>query len=212
MANFNAAFNFEVFLEVVESDQVDTDNVSGGVLADAAAFIDITAANVVPSGSAVEETGFDVITVTPDGGSAQDIVAKTGNTLADIISAGNPYVAKLEGLKDASLSTDTSSEDVVTYSDDSGYNQSVALSKSWSISLAGVTDYNDPGYQIMRLAEKNNVAGSLRVKIGRTTPKGEIVYGYGTLQGFSEAVEAGSIVEYTVEVAGYGPLGLTLAA
>ena len=209
MANFNAAFNFEVFLEVVESDLVDSENVTGGVAADENAFIDITPANVVGTGSSVVEDGFDGIEVTPAGGTAPadtvDVVAKAGNTIT------GAYVAKLEGLTDASLSTDTSSEEVVTYSDDTGYNQSVALSKSWSISLAGVTDYNDAGYQIMRLAEKNNVAGSLRVKIGRTTPKGEIVYGYGTLQGFSESVEAGSIVSYTVECAGYGALGLSLA-
>ncbi len=207
MANFNAAFNFEVFLEVVESDAV-LPNVTGGVSASASAFIDITPANIIPPAADVVEAGLDDIEVTPTGGSAENIVI---TPTSDAASKSGPYVAKLEGLTDASLSTDTSSEEVVTYSDDSGYNQSVALSKSWSFALAGVTDYNDAGYQIMRLAEKNNVAGSLRVKIGRTTPKGEITYGYGTLQGFSESVEAGSIVSYTVEVAGYGALGLTLA-
>lgn len=206
MANFNAAFNFEVFLEVVESDQVDSSAVNGGIEAAPTAFIDISPENIVEATSTVVEDGFDGIDVTPAaGGDTTDVVVKEGNVIS------GAYVAKLEGLTDASLSTDTSSEEVVTYSDDTGYNQSVALSKSWSISLAGVTDYNDAGYQIMRLAEKNNVAGSLRVKIGRTTPKGEVVYGYATLQGFSESVEAGSIVSYTVECAGYGALGLTLA-
>ena len=206
MANFNAAFNFEVFLEVVESDQVDSAAVNGGISATPTAFIDISPENIIEAKATVQEDGFNGIDVTPEtGGDPVDVVVKNGNVIT------GAYVAKLEGLTDASLSTDTSSEEVVTYSDDTGYNQSVALSKSWSISLAGVTDYNDAGYQVMRLAEKNNVAGSLRVKIGRTTPKGEVVYGYATLQGFSESVEAGSIVSYTVECAGYGALGLTLA-
>ena len=206
MANFNAAFNFEVFLEVVESDQVDSAAVNGGIEAAPTAFIDISPENIIEAKATVQEDGFNGIDVTPEaGGDTVDVVVKNGNVIT------GAYVAKLEGLTDASLSTDTSSEEVVTYSDDTGYNQSVALSKSWSISLAGVTDYNDAGYQVMRLAEKNNVAGSLRVKIGRTTPQGEVVYGYATLQGFSESVEAGSIVSYTVECAGYGALGLTLA-
>lgn len=207
MANFNAAFNFEVYLEVVDSDAV-LPNVTGSVAADANAFIDITPANIILPAAAVESSGVDDISVTPVGGAAENIIITPTSGAGD---KTGPYVAKLEGLTDASLSTDTSSEEVVTYSDDSGYNQSVALSKSWSFSLAGVTDYNDAGYKILRLAELNNVSGSLRVKIGRTTPKGEITYGYGTLQGFTESVEAGSIVSFTVECAGYGALGLTLA-
>lgn len=199
MANFTSAFGFEVYIRPVLSAEVDTESVTGGVSADASAFLDITAANVVPltavvtPGATASEIDVDSVDIVP-------------------LTATEPTIGQLVGLTDASLSTDTSSEDVVTYSDDSGYNQSVATSKSWSISLAGVTDYRDPGYQIMRLAEMNNVAGGLRVKIGRTTPAGENIFGYATLQGFSESVEAGTIVSYTVEAAGYGPLGLTLAA
>lgn len=194
MANFTSAFGFKVYFAPVLSADVDTATVTGGVDADASAFIDIT-------------------TVT-----AADAVIAEGATTKEIHVGGSDVVAagatvfKLEGLTDASLSTDTSSEEVVTYSDDSGYSQSVATSKSWSISLSGVTDYNDAGYQAMRLAEKNNVAGGIRVKIGRTTPSGEQVFGYATLQSFSESVEAGSIVNFTIEASGYGPLGLGLAS
>jgi hypothetical protein len=49
------------------------------------------------------------------------------------------------------------------------------------------------------------------VKFGRTTPSGETIYGYGTLQGFKEKSKAGSIVGYSVELTGYGLLGLGLA-
>ncbi len=199
MANFTSAFGFQIYIRPVLSAEVDTDSVTGGISAGAGAFIDITPANIIPL-TAVVAQGATPAEIDVD---SVDIVP---------LSATEPTIGQLVGLTDASLSTDTSSEDVVTYSDDSGYNQSVATSKSWSISLAGVTDYRDPAYQVMRLAEMNNVAGGLRIKIGRVTPAGENIFGYATLQGFSESVEAGTIVSYTVEAAGYGPLGLTLAA
>lgn len=195
MANFSSAFGFKVYFVPVLSTAVDTDTVTGGVGTTGFIALGASDANVVASSAAVAE-GATVSEITVDG---SDVVA----------GAATPF--ELVGLTDASLSTDTSSEEVVTYSDDSGYSQSVATSKSWSIALSGVTDFNDAGYQAMRLAEKNNVAGNLRIKIGRTTPSGEQVYGYATLQSFSESVEAGSIVSYTIEAAGYGPLGLGLA-
>lgn len=196
MANFSSAFNFKVYFVPVLSSNVDTDSVSGGV----------------------GETGFIALGAAEADVVAADAVIAEGVTVSEIHVGGSDVVAggatpfKLEGLTDASLSTDTSSEEIVTYSDESGYSQSVATSKSWSIALSGVTDFNDAGYQAMRLAEKNNVAGNLRVKIGRTTPSGEQVFGYATLQSFSESVEAGSIVSYSVEAVGYGPLGLALAS
>ena len=194
MANFTSAFGFKVYLTPCLSTSVDVNAVTGGVGETGFIALGAADANVVASDAVITEGAVSEINV---GG-------------ADIVAGGVTPV-ELVGLTDASLSTDTSSEEVVTYSDSSGYSQSVATSKSWSISLSGVTDFNDAGYQVMRLAEKNNVAGGIRVKIGRTTPSGEQVYGYATLQGFSESVEAGSIVSYTVEASGYGALGLGLA-
>ena len=197
MANFTSAFGFKVYFVPVLSTSVDTDSVTGGT---------------------AESGGFINLGVADADLTASDAVITEGATPAEILVGGSDCVAsgdtpfELLGLTDASLSTDTSSEEVVTYSDSSGYSQSIATSKSWSISLSGVTDYNDAGYQAMRLAEKNNVAGNLRIKIGRVTPGGEEVFGYATLQSFSESVEAGSIVSYSVEAAGYGPLGLSLAS
>jgi hypothetical protein len=194
MANFSSAFGFKIYLVPCLSTAVSVSSVTGGVGATGFIALGASEANVVATDAVITEGTVAEIKV---GGS--DIVA----------GAATPV--ELLGLTDASLSTDTSSEEVVTYSDDSGYGQSVATSKSWSISLSGVTDFNDAGYQVMRLAEKNNVAGGIRVKIGRTTPAGEQIYGYATLQSFSESVEAGSIVTYTIEAAGYGALGLGLA-
>ena len=202
MANFSSAFGFKVYLVPVTSASVDVSTVTGGV--GSAGFIDNT--TVIATDAVVAEGANDNQVLV-----AGESVTVGSRNVADDADISAEAVFELLGLTDASLSTDTSSEDIVTYSDDSGYSQSVATSKSWSLSLAGVTDFNDAGYQAMRLIEKNNVSGALRVKIGRTTPAGETVYGYGTLQGYSESVEAGSIVTYTVELAGYGPLGLGLA-
>jgi len=56
------------------------------------------------------------------------------------------------------------------------------------------------------------VADSLRVKFARVGPTGttETVYGYGTLTGYTESVEAGSIVSWECTLTGYGPYVLEI--
>jgi hypothetical protein len=126
---------------------------------------------------------------------------------------GTDKPAKLVGLTNASLETDTNTEDVVTYDQTSrGFNLSVPTSKSWSVSLAGVADFKDAGYQIMRLTEQNTVADALRVKFVRVGPTGtdETVYGYGMISGYTESIEAGSIVSWEASLVGYGPYRLSI--
>lgn len=120
---------------------------------------------------------------------------------------GHDKVARLYGLTNAALQTDTKSEDVVTYdSETKGFNLSLPTSKSWSVSLSGVADFKNAGYQIMRLTEQNTVADALRVKFVRFGPTGanETVYGYGTLSGYTEKIEAGKIVTWEAKLQGYG--------
>ena len=120
---------------------------------------------------------------------------------------------KLLGLTAASLETDTGSEDIYTYDDEaSGFNQSVATTKSFSLSLAGVADFSDAGYKILRLTEQNTVADNLRVKFLRVGPTGttESVFGYGTLTGYTESNEVTSIVSWECTLTGYGPYALNL--
>ena len=191
MANFSSAFGFRVFLVPMKSTAV-TNSVDGGIDADASAFIDIT--SITADSAEVTEPSAEEIAV--DG---SDVVA------------GAATVFELLGLTDAALETNTKSEEVVTYGDGGGYAAGIATSKSWKISLEGVTDFNSAAYQMLRLAEKNNVAGGIRVKVGRTTPSGEAVYGYATLKSYKEKSKAGSIVSYSVDCEGYGELGLTLA-
>ena len=65
---------------------------------------------------------------------------------------------------------------------------------------------------MLRLTEANTIADALRVKFLRVGPTGtdEAVYGYGTLSGYTESIEAGSIVSWEATLTGYGPYRLDL--
>jgi hypothetical protein len=196
MANFSAAFGYDCYLLPLAASSVDVSfaGVTTGV--GAGGFIDDTspvAANQkITYANGVFSVGATPVAMSMDG-------------------TDDPF--KLYGLTNASLETDTNSEDVVTYDDTSkGFNQSVATGKSWSISLAGIADFKDAGYQVLRITEQNTVADSLRVKFARVGPTGtvETVYGYGTLSGYTESIEAGSIVSWEAELIGYGPYVIEL--
>ena len=198
MANFSAAFGYDTYLIPLASTSVDLafPGVTAGVAADANAFINTT--NVI---AADEKIGYaaGVFSI-----GATPVAQPTDGTMQPV---------KLLGLTNASLETDTNAEDVYVYEDSSkGFNQAVATTKSWSMSLAGVADFKDAGYQILRLTEQNTVGDSLRVKIARVGPTGtvETVYGYGTLTGYSESIEVASIVSWECSITGYGPYRVEL--
>ena len=197
MANFSAAFGYDTYIVPMASASVDV------------SFTGITAGDA-PS------TGFiDTTSVV-----AQDAPVSYASGVFTVDSSafsmdGSDTPVRLYGLTNASLETDTNAEDVITYDDESkGFNTSIATSKSWSVSIAGVADFKDAGYQILRLTEQNTVADSLRVKFVRVGPTGttETVYGYGTLSGYTESIEAGSIVSWESTVTGYGPYVLDVDA
>ncbi|WGL30740.1 major tail protein [Synechococcus phage S-CRES3] len=198
MANYSAAFGYECYLIPLASASVDTSfsGVTGGVGAGAGNFIDTT--TVIASDEKVSyASGVFSLGATP-------VAEPTDGTMQP---------AKLIGLTNASLETDTNSEDVLTYDDDQkGFQVSIATSKAWSVSLAGVADFKDAAYQILRITEQNTVADSQRVKFARVGPTGtvETVYGYGTLTGYTESVEAGSIVSWEASLTGYGPYVLEI--
>ena len=194
MANFSAAFGYDFFIVPLKSSDVDVTftGVSGG-----ADFMTDTSAPVDKSASVSYSNGI----FTVDGSAfAMD---------------GTDTPVRLSGLTQASLETDTASEDVYTYDDESkGFNQAVATTKSFTVSLAGVADFKDAGYQILRIAEQNTVADAIRVKFLRVGPTGtvETVYGYGTLMGYTESNEVASIVSWEMSITGYGPYQLELDA
>lgn len=193
MANFSAAFGYDVYIIPLASSSVDVtfNGVTGGVGAGAGNFIDST--TVVASTQKITYASG---------------VFSVGATPVAMAMDGTDDPFRLFGLTNASLETDTNAEDIITYDDEAkGFIQSVATTKSWSVSLAGVADFKDAGYQVMRITEQNTVADSLRVKFARVGPVGtvETVYGYGTLSGYTESIEAGSIVSWESEIMGYGP-------
>jgi hypothetical protein len=174
------------------------------------------------TGTAISSVADTGTAVGKDGGAGGFVNAASRVLATDTISyAGGVFTAEgvtfamngtdkpvlLSGLTSAALETDTNTEDVVTYDDSTkGFGLSIATGKSWSVSLAGVADFKDAGYQILRLTELNTVADALRIKFVRVGPTGtvESIYGYGTLTGYSESIDAGSIVSWEATVTGYG--------
>ena len=196
MANFSAAFGYKVYIMPLASSAVAVDTVISSSGLGSGGFIDNT--NVVDVRAAVSYSN-GIFTV---GGSANSMDG-----------TDDPFI--LRGLTNASLESDTGSEDVYTYDDETkGFNQSVATTKSFSLTLAGVADFKDAGYQALRLTEQNTVADSLRVKFARQGPTGtdETVFGYGTLTGYTESIEVTSIVSWECTLTGYGFYGLELDA
>ena len=202
MANISTAFGYDVYIIPLAAADVDTTftGVSTGVGTSSTGFVNLGAsnANVVATSASVSYTA-GIFTV---GGTAYGM-------------DGLDDVSRMYGLTNAALETDTNSEDVITYdSDTKGFNLSLPTSKSWSISLSGVADFKDAGYQILRLTEQNTVADALRVKFARVGPTGtdECIYGYGTLTGYTEAIEAGSIVSWEATLQGYGAYRIDIDA
>ncbi len=209
MANYSAAFGYKFYIMPLASDEVDL------------TFTGITTATGTSASTAFMKTDDSAAGDEGNLVAANDTIAydtSTGiftvETVAfDMDGADKP--AKLTGLTNASLETDTSSEDVTTYDRTTrGYNTNIATTKSFSISLEGVADFKDAAYQILRLTEANTVNNSLRVKFARIGPTGtdEAIYGYGTLEGYSESIEAGSVVSYSATLNGYGPYNLLVDA
>ncbi len=196
MANFSAAFGYQVYLVPLTSSSVDVSSVLGSAGVGAGGFVDNTTTIGVRDAVTYANGIFTV------GGAAYSM----DGTDAPVI---------LKGLTNASLESDTGSEEVYTYDDETkGFSQAVATTKSFSMTLAGVADFKDAGYQVLRLTEQNTVADSLRVKIARVGPTGttETVFGYGTLTGYTESIEVTSIVSWECTLTGYGFYGLELDA
>ena len=196
MANFSAAFGYKVYLMPLASQSVAVDTVIGSSGLGAGGFIDNT--TIQPINASVSYSN--------------GIFTADSSALA-MDGTDTPFL--MRGLTNASLESDTGSEDVYTYDDETkGFNQSVATTKSFSLTLAGVADFKDAGYQVLRLTEQNTVADSLRVKFARLGPTGttETVFGYGTLTGYTESVEVTSIVSWECTLTGYGFYGLELDA
>jgi hypothetical protein len=191
MANFSTSFGFDCYIVPLTAADVDT------------AFTGVTDADDFIA--AADVVAPDAVITYADG------IFSVGGAALAMDGSDDPF--RLYGLTNAALETDTDSEDVVTYDDDTkGFNISLPTSKSWEVSLSGVTDFKDAAYHVLRLTEANTIANALRVKFLRVGPTGstEKTYGYGTLSGYTESIEAGSIVSWEATLTGYGPYRLDL--
>jgi hypothetical protein len=189
MSNFSSSFGFDTYIVPLAADEVDL-TFTG--VTNAASFMTITGTGAVVAPTAKISYANGVFTV--------------ASTAMDMDGDDKPF--RLYGLTNAALETDTNTEDIVTYDDDTkGFNISLPTSKTWSVSLAGVADFKDAGYHVLRLTEQNTVADALRVKFLRIGPTGtdEALYGYGTINGYTESIEAGSIASWEATLQGYGP-------
>jgi hypothetical protein len=189
MSSFSTSFGYQVYIVPLKADEVDL-GFTG--VTDAASFITTTGSGAIIAPDAVISYTAGVFSV---GGVAMDM-------------DGDDKPFRLIGLTNAALETDTDSEEVITYDDETkGFNISLPTSKNWSVSLAGVADFKDAAYHVLRLTEQNTVADALRVKFLRIGPTGttEAVYGYGTINGYTESIEAGSIAAWEATLQGYGP-------
>ena len=189
MANFSSAFGFDTYIVPLKASEVDLEFTG---VTNAAGFITTSGTG------AVIDPGTKI--------SYSNGVFTVGTTAMDMDGDDKPF--RLYGLTNAALETDTDTEDIVTYDDDTkGFNVSLPTSKTWSVSLAGVADFKDAGYHVLRLTEQNTVADALRVKFLRIGPTGttEAIYGYGTINGYTESIEAGSIAAWEATLQGYGP-------
>lgn len=185
MANFSSSFGFDVYIVPLDAAEVD---ITFTGITNAASFISTT--SPVASNAVISYSGG---------------VFSVGATALDMDGTDNPF--RLAGLTNAALETDTNTEEVVTYDDETkGFNISLPTSKTWSVSLAGIADFKDAAYHVLRLTEQNTVADALRVKFLRIGPTGtdEALYGYGTINGYTESIEAGSIASWEATLQGYG--------
>ena len=199
-SQYAAAFGFQLYLVPVSACGLDLSTVSGG-LKDGGFFNPVA---TLSEGIKIEE-----------GATAGEILA--GDPGVNVVFDGetqlSEYVFKMRGLTNAGLETDTGNESIITYDEEGrGFDQSVAISKSWTISIEGVSKFDDAAYKVLRILEANAVSGQLKCKVGRIGPTGttEAVYGYATVANYSESVESGSIVTWSAELQGYGPLNLDL--
>jgi hypothetical protein len=199
-SQYAAAFGYDVYIVPVSACGVDLSTVKDGLKV--GGFFDPT--TTVPELTKISEGATDGEILAGDPGA---------NVVYDGTTVTTESVFRLKGVTNASIETDTGTESVITYdTEGKGFDQSVAISKSWSMSLECVSTFGDAAYKALRLMEQNAVSGQLKCKVGRIGPNSttETVYGYATITNFSESVEAGSIVSWSAELQGYGPVGLDL--
>lgn len=198
MANFSQAFGYQTYLVPILAANVDLATELAKEPLGLGGFID--EATIIAADAGVTTTGT--------GGT----YAMTAGALLTLDGTDNPCLIK--GLTDASLGDNTSDESVITYDEETrGYETPVATSQSATLSLSGVSDFLDTGYQMMRILKADSVAESMMAKLVRVGPAGsnETLFGFGRFMTFTEKNPAGTIVKWDCSFKFYGPAKLKLA-
>ena len=120
---------------------------------------------------------------------------------------------RLTGLTNIQPSNTTNKESVTTYDDEAGgYATPIAVSRDKTWTLSGATAFGSSAWRAMRLCEELNLSEKLMVEYALIGPYGgnQVEYGFGLFESYQPAQEAGTVIKYTVNLAGYGRPGLDL--
>jgi hypothetical protein len=147
-------------------------------------------------------------------GSAITTAAVTAGVVApSLLLDGTDPPFRLKGLINVQPSNSTTKESVTTYDDEAGgYNTPIPTAKDKTWSLNGATAFNASAWRAMRLCEEYNVGEKLAVEYALIGPHNgyQVEYGFGVFENYQPAQEAGTVIKYTVNLAGYGKPGLEL--
>ena len=126
---------------------------------------------------------------------------------------GTDHPFQLKGLTNAQPSNTTTKESITTYDDEAaGYATPIATAKDKTWTLSGAASFDSSAWRAMRLCEELNLSEKLMVEYALIGPYNghQVEYGFGVLESYQPAQEAGTVIKFTVNLAGYGKPGLKL--
>lgn len=168
--------------------------------------------NGVATVKAATTTSPHTITFDKTGTNIPSAAVAAGTVMSGVLALdGTDAPIRMLGLTNLQPQEGEGEETVITYDDEAqGYDTSIATSKSQTIAVAGVIDYTDAAYKLMRIASKDAVNEKLMIQYVITAPKGskEDTFGYGRFTGFQPENQAGTIVKFQQNIRTYGPYEL----
>ncbi len=133
--------------------------------------------------------------------SSAAVAAGTATIGTDLKLDGTDPPFRLLGIESGPYNGETDTEETPTWDDEAaGFKRSEATAKSASIDFAGISNFNDAGFNIMQLCEAGNVSRNLYAKLARIGPAGynEVRFGYGRFDSFGENNDAGTTIKWQV--------------
>ena len=147
-------------------------------------------------------------------GSAITTAAVAAGVVApSLLLDGTDPPFRLLGLTNCQPANSTTKEAITTYDDEAGgYATPIPTAKDKTWTLNGATAFNASAWRAMRFCEELNLGEKLMVEYALIGPhNGNLVeFGFGLFESYQPAQEAGTVIKYTVNLAGYGKPGLDL--